>query len=78
MQGAFQEVADALVARRRLDEQIVAQSRTVSAQRRLARTARQRYDNGIAIYLEVLPERFRGKGSCRGAKRSWVKPLRDV
>lgn len=54
VQGAFQEVADGLVARRRLLEQIEAQSRTVTAQRRLARTARQRYDNGIAIYLEVL------------------------
>ncbi|MBT2246746.1 efflux transporter outer membrane subunit [Sphingobium sp. BHU LFT2] len=54
VQGAFQEVADALVARRRLGEQIVAQERTVTAQLRLARTARHRYDNGIAIYLEVL------------------------
>ncbi|MFT3965369.1 MAG: TolC family protein [Sphingobium sp.] len=54
IQGAFQEVADVLVARRCLDEQIVAQERTVVAQLRLARTARQRYDNGIAIYLEVL------------------------
>lgn len=54
VQGAFQEVADALVARRRLAEQIEAQSATVTAQRRLARTARQRYDNGIAIYLELL------------------------
>ncbi|MFT3967631.1 MAG: efflux transporter outer membrane subunit, partial [Sphingobium sp.] len=54
VQGAFQEVSDALVARRRLAEQIEAQGATVTAQRRLARTARQRYDNGIAIYLEVL------------------------
>ena len=54
VQEAFQEVADALVARRRYAEQIAAQTRTVSAQQRLARTARKRYDNGIAIYLEVL------------------------
>ncbi|MGC4252370.1 MAG: efflux transporter outer membrane subunit [Sphingobium sp.] len=54
VQGAFQEVSDALVARCRLAEQIEAQGATVTAQRRLARTARQRYDNGIAIYLEVL------------------------
>ena len=54
VQGAFQEVADALVARQRYAEQITAQTRTVSAQQRLARTARKRYDNGIAIYLEVL------------------------
>jgi len=54
VQGAFQEVADALVARRRYAEQIEIQGRTLEAQRRLAHTARLRYDNGIAIYLEVL------------------------
>lgn len=54
VQGAFQEVSDALVGRRRYAEQIDAQTRTVEAQVRLARTARLRYDNGIAIYLEVL------------------------
>lgn len=54
VQGAFQEVADALVARRRLGEQVLALNRTVEAQTRLARVARLRYDNGIAIYLEVL------------------------
>lgn len=54
VQGAFQEVSDGLVGRRRYTEQIDAQIRTVEAQRRLARTARLRYDNGIAIYLEVL------------------------
>jgi len=54
VQGAFQQVADGLIGRQRYAEQIVAQTRTVEAQRRLARTARLRYDNGIAIYLEVL------------------------
>lgn len=54
VQGAFQEVSDGLIGRRRYAEQIAAQTRTVEAQRRLARTARLRYDNGIAIYLEVL------------------------
>lgn len=53
-QGAFREVADALVARRQYAEQIEAQVRTVDAQRRLARVARMRYDNGLSIYLEVL------------------------
>lgn len=53
-QGAFREVADALVARRQYAEQIEAQVRTVDAQRRLARVARLRYDNGLSIYLEVL------------------------
>ncbi len=54
VQGAFQEVADALAARRSLGDQEIALVRTVEAQRRLAHTARRRYDNGIAIYLEVL------------------------
>lgn len=54
VQGAFQEVSDGLVGRRRYAEQIVAQTQTFETQQRLARTARHRYDNGIAIYLEVL------------------------
>ncbi len=33
---------------------MLALNRTVEAQVRLARVARLRYDNGIAIYLEVL------------------------
>ena len=53
-QQAFREVADALVGRQRYAEQIAAQQRAVEAQRRLARTARLRYDNGISIYLELL------------------------
>lgn len=53
-QGAFQEVADALVGRQRYQEQIDAVRRTAAAQRRLVETARLRYDNGISIYLEVL------------------------
>ena len=35
-------------------EQIAAQIRTVAAQRRLAETAQLRYDNGVALYLQVL------------------------
>lgn len=54
VQQAFREVADALVARQRYAEQIAAQEKAVEAQRRLARAARLRYDNGISIYLEVL------------------------
>ena len=53
-QDAFREVADALVARGRYAEQIAAQVRGVEAQRRLARVARLRYDQGLSIYLEVL------------------------
>ena len=53
-QTAFQEVANALASRQRFAEQVAAQQRAVEAQRRLARVARLRYENGIAIYLEVL------------------------
>jgi multidrug efflux system outer membrane protein len=42
------------VGRQRYREQIEAQEQAVAAQRRLAETAMLRYDNGIAIYLEVL------------------------
>lgn len=54
VQTAFREVSDALVGRRRFREQIAAQVDAVAAQTRLAETARLRYDNGIALYLEVL------------------------
>lgn len=54
VQEAFREVADALAGRRTYAEQIAAQERAVASQRRLAQTARLRYDNGVAIYLEVL------------------------
>lgn len=54
VQQALREVGDALVARQRYAGQISAQRQAVEAQRRLARTARLRYDNGIAIYLELL------------------------
>jgi multidrug efflux system outer membrane protein len=54
VQEAFREVADSLAGRRHLADQIAAQELAVAAQRRLAETARLRYDNGIAIYLEVL------------------------
>lgn len=54
VQKGFQEVADALVARRQYVEQITAVSDTVAAQQRLAITARRRYDQGLSIYLQVL------------------------
>lgn len=54
VQNAFREVSDALVGRQRYREQIRALEGAVAAQRRLAETAQLRYDNGIAIYLEVL------------------------
>jgi len=54
VQTGFREVADALVARQRYAEQILALTDTVLTQQRLARTARRRYDQGLSIYLEVL------------------------
>lgn len=54
IQTAFREVADALAGRRFLAEQIAAQERGIVAQRRLAELARQRYNEGVVRYLEVL------------------------
>lgn len=54
VQGAFREVADALVARQALGDQIAAQDRALTAQRRQASVATKRYANGISRYLDVL------------------------
>lgn len=54
VQTAFQEVADALAARRFLAEQVIAQTKALEAQRDLAELAELRYKNGVASYLEVL------------------------
>lgn len=54
VQTAFREVADALAGRRYLADQVAAQERATSAQRRLADLARSRYENGVAQYIEVL------------------------
>lgn len=54
IQRAFREVADALVARGALDEQVAAQERLRAAQSERLRLAEQRYRNGVASYLEVL------------------------
>jgi multidrug efflux system outer membrane protein len=47
-------VADGLVGRQRLREQIAAQERAVADQRELAATAELRYEIGVTLYLEVL------------------------
>jgi len=54
VQTAFSEVSEALIGRRRYQEQIAAQEVAVLAQRRLAEVAELRYENGISIYLEVV------------------------
>ena len=54
IQGAFQEVADALAGRRFLAEQVAAQERGTAAQRQIAALARVRYNEGVVGYIEVL------------------------
>jgi multidrug efflux system outer membrane protein len=54
IQEAFREVADALVARGSLVEQIEAQERLQAAQSERLALAEQRYESGVVNYLEVL------------------------
>jgi len=54
IQVAFQEVADALVARGLLDEQIDAQQRVQRAQAERMKLADLRFENGISSSLDVL------------------------
>ncbi|GIZ50211.1 efflux transporter outer membrane subunit [Noviherbaspirillum aridicola] len=54
IQTAFREVADALVARGAIDEQIDAQRRVQEAQADRLRLAEQRFQSGVASSLDVL------------------------
>jgi multidrug efflux system outer membrane protein len=54
IQEAFREVADALIERHWLTDQLAAQQATLAAQTERARLAGLRYRNGAAPYLEVL------------------------
>ena len=54
IQVAFREVADALVARGALEEQVVAQQAFLDATADRLRLAGLRYDNGVASSLDVL------------------------
>lgn len=54
IQIAFREVADALVARASLDQQIDAQRATQEAQADRLRLANLRYQNGVSSFLDVL------------------------
>jgi multidrug efflux system outer membrane protein len=53
-QNGFREVADALIAIQKFEEARVEQEQGVAALREAAALARQRYDAGLANYLEVL------------------------
>jgi multidrug efflux system outer membrane protein len=57
VQTAFREVSDALVARRRYEEEILADEATVKSNANLAETTELRYQNGVSTYLEVLDAR---------------------
>jgi multidrug efflux system outer membrane protein len=57
VQTAFREVADALVARRRYEEEIAADEATVKSNESLAEATELRYQNGVSTYLEVLDAR---------------------
>lgn len=54
VQSAFRDVADALVARETLVDQLAAQQRLRDAQAERLELARQRYEAGAASYLDVL------------------------
>ncbi|HEY8606126.1 MAG TPA: efflux transporter outer membrane subunit [Noviherbaspirillum sp.] len=54
IQVAFREVADALVARGAIDEQIDAQRRVLEAQADRLKLSELRYQNGVASSLDVL------------------------
>jgi multidrug efflux system outer membrane protein len=57
VQVAFREVSDALVARRRYEEEIAADEGTVNSNRNRAETTELRYQNGVSAYFEVLDAR---------------------
>jgi multidrug efflux system outer membrane protein len=54
IQGAFREVADALVARGALDDQLAAQAARVAAEERRYALSELRYKGGVDSYLGVL------------------------
>jgi multidrug efflux system outer membrane protein len=54
IQTAFQEVADALIARGTLDEQLAAQQALVTASEKAYRLADMRYRGGVDSYLTAL------------------------
>jgi len=54
IQGAFQEVSNALAGRRFLAEQVAAEERGTQAQRQIAALAHTRYLEGVVSYIEVL------------------------
>ncbi len=54
IQSAFSDVENALIARRKITEQLTAQERLVKASKEYAHLAQIQYDGGYATYLTVL------------------------
>lgn len=54
IQTAFREVEDALVSRKKFDEQAAIEKKKVNALKNYAALAQKRYDGGYSSYLEVL------------------------
>ena len=54
IQNAFSDVENALIARRKLAEQLMAQDHLVTASKEYARLAQIQYDGGYSTYLTVL------------------------
>jgi multidrug efflux system outer membrane protein len=69
IQSAFREVSDALVARRSLTEQRLAQQALVEAETERLRLAELRYRNGVASFLDVLD----AQRSLFGARQALVQ-----
>jgi multidrug efflux system outer membrane protein len=68
IQSAFREVADALAVRARLEGRLTAQQRQVEAARAAYGLVRQRYDNGVSSYLEVLD----AQRTLYAAQQNWI------
>ena len=54
IQGAFREVNDALIGTQKSREELKARGLRVAALKDFARLSQQRFDEGVASYLEVL------------------------
>ena len=54
IQGAFREVNDALIGTQKSREELKARGLRVVALKDFARLSQQRFDEGVASYLEVL------------------------
>lgn len=68
IQAAFREVADSLDVRARLDGRLIAQQRQVNAAEAAYTLVKQRYDNGVSSYLEVLD----AQRTLHAAQQNWI------